>query len=250
MTNGKLAARRVAIGFAVAGGVVVALLGAAFAFRDPLASYFAARALLKAGLDCDTVAVQIPASFLPETVQLAPMRCTSSTGPLASIRFAAPLEVEIDGSEARAVSCAEIDINLRERHRRVTMNTLGDLSRVAGMDQPAVDLLLDWAEVAPRELPPLSVAHALIRRAGERVVEMRNMRVWPEHGGQSMTAVKVHVDKVAALGDATLSGHSNPDKTVMTLVFGKHLGVQVTGTRLGTPRPNVDFKVDFSPEGG
>jgi hypothetical protein len=250
MTKGKPATRRVAIGLAVAGGVGGALLGAAFLFRDPLVSGFAARALLKEGLVCDPVAVHLPASLRPSTVELAPMRCTSAEGPLASIRFVAPLEVEIDGSEARAVSCADIDINLRVQHRRVTMNGLGDLSRVVGLDQPAVDLLLDWTALAPRDVPPLSVARVLVRRSGERVVEMRNMRLWMENGGQSMSAVKVHVDKVAALGDATLSGHSAPVKTVMNLVFGKHLGVQVTGTQLRAPRPNVDFKVDFSPEGG
>lgn len=242
-------AKRIAIVGAVAAGMVVVALGAAFGFRDALASWAAERGMADAGFACDRVAVHVPASFPPSVLQLAPMRCTSASGPVASIRFAEPLDVQLDGLRARSVSCAAIAVNLRQQHRGVKLNALGDLSRVAGMDQPAVDLLLDWAVLAQRRLPSFTAARAVVSRAGHRVVEMRGMRIWPDHGGQSMSAANVRVDKMAAFGDAKLTGHSVPDRTAMTLVFGQHLRIDVTGHRLDERWPKVDFAVSRASAG-
>ena len=171
------------------------------------------------------------------------MACTSATGPLASIHFAEPLDVQLVGTHARSVSCAAIDVDLRAQHRQVTMNALGDVGHVVGLDQPAVDLVLDWAALAPLDLPPFSAIRAVVRRAGIRVMDMRDVRLWPENGGQSMSATEVHVDQVAALGDGTVSGHSTPDRTELTLIFGGHLRVEVTGRQLDSPQPSVKFAV-------
>ena len=235
--------RRLGIVSTIVGGVIVALLGATVVFRDTLATAVAERRIATAGLVCVPVAAHVPASFPPSTLQLAPMDCTSATGPLASIQFAQPLDIQLAGTRARAVTCAAIDVDLRAQHRQVTLNALGDLSHVVGLDQPAVDLVLDWAALAPLDLPPFSAAHAVVRRAGIRVMDMRDLRLWSQDGGRSMSATEVHVDKVAALGDATVSGHSTADLTAVTLLYGGQLRIEVTGRQLDSPQPSVDLTV-------
>ena len=237
--------RRITIVSAIVGGVGIALLGIVVLFRDTLASAVAQRRIASTGLVCDRVSAHVPIAFPPSTLQLAPMRCTAATGPIASIQFVEPLAVQLVGARVSAVTCPAIDVDLRAQHRQVTLNALGDLSHVVGLDQPAVDLVLDWAVLAPLDLPPFSASRALVRRAGVRVMDMQDLRLWSQNGGRSMSAAQVHVDKAAALGDATVSGHSTPDLTALTLVFGAHLQIDVTGRQLDSPQPSINFAVGF-----
>jgi hypothetical protein len=124
----------------------------------------------------------------------------------------------------------------------VTLNTLGTLSAVVGLNQPAVDLVLDWAELSRMPLPAFSAHHATIRRGGQRVVEMRDMVLLPERIGQSMSAREARVDAAGILGAGTLRGRATPQRTSIRLRFGA-MHVEVVGRRLSSPRPTVDFTV-------
>lgn len=235
--------RRIAIVGIVVAGVITASVASAFVVRDPLATLVVARGLGSAGLRCDHVAVHLPASLSPSSFQLAPMRCTRAHGPLAAIRFVAPLVVRLDGAHVHSASCATIDVDLRAQHRTVALNTLGDVSRVVGLDQPGTDLVLDWAALATPGSPPFSAGLAVIRRGGRRAVEIHELRLSPDHDGQSVSGRDVHVDQVSALGAATLRGHATRQRAAITLVFDGHLQVDVTGRHLASPHPAVDFSV-------
>ena len=167
--------RRVLWIVAIVVAVLVALLAGGWWLRDPLASFVATRGMESQGLSCTRVLVQIPAALPPSPIQLAPMRCESKEGPLQSIEFHAPLYVDLEGLGIGLVHSESVTIAHRaQAHRDVELNTLGDITRIAGFDEPAIEMLFDAAQMSARKIPPFFVSHATVLRAGRLVARLRH----------------------------------------------------------------------------
>lgn len=232
--------RIVKVGVAVVGTMAL-LVVAALSFRNPLVSFVAKRIARAGQVECDRIAIRVP--LWPSTFSVEPTRCVVATGPVASIQFLEPLLVRLDGWHVVSASTSAIDVDLRTQRRAVRLNTLGDVSRAVGMEQPGVDLVLDWAALASPRMPPFRAEHAIIRRAGQRAVSLTGLELAPQGSGQSISAAAARVDQVAVLGPARLNGHSTTSRTTLALTFSDHLRIGIAGHHLDTARPTIDFSV-------
>jgi hypothetical protein len=229
---------------AVIAAVLVALLVAGWWLRDPIASFVATRVMESQGLSCTRVLVQVPSSMPPSPIQLAPMRCESAEGPLQSIEFHSPLYVDLDGLGIGLVHSESVTIAHRaQAHRDVQLNTLGDITRIAGFDEPAIEMLFDAAQMSARKVPPFFVTQAKVLRAGRLVATLRDMRVTPMPTGMSISSPDVRVAQAVALGDASLTMTASPDRVIVDVHFQSNLRAKVAAEHMQAVRPSVRFEI-------
>jgi len=82
------------------------------------------------------------------------MRCESDEGPLQSIELKAPIYDELEGLGIGLVHSESVTIALRaQAHRDVELNALGDMTRVVGFDEPAVEMMPHSAQMSARKGP-------------------------------------------------------------------------------------------------
>ena len=236
--------RRILWIVATVAAVFVALLVGAVLLRNPIASFAAKRVMEGHGLSCDPVQSRVPFAIPPSPIELAPMRCESTEGPLRSIRFHTPLYVDLDGLGIGLVHSESVTIALRARpHRDIELNTFGDMSSIVGLDEPAVELMLDFAEMSTRKLPPFLASRANMLRAGRSFATLRDMRVGPVRSGMSISARHMSVGQIAALGDASLRMTASPDRVFADFHFHSMLRLKITTERARARRPNVRFEI-------
>jgi hypothetical protein len=235
---------------AIVAAVLVALLAGGWWLRDPIASFVATRGLEGQGLSCTRVLVQVPAAWPPSPIQLAPMRCESNEGPLQSIEFHTPLYVDLDGFGVGLVHSESVTIAHRaQAHRDVELNTLGDITRIAGFDEPAIEMLFDAAQMSARKVPTFFVSHANVLRAGRLVAKLRDMRVTPMPIGMSISSPDVQVAQASALGDASLTMTASPDRVLVDVHFKSNLNAKVTAEHMRATRPSVRFEIGVGENG-
>jgi len=236
--------RRVLWIVAIVAAVLVALLAGGWWLRNPIASFVATRVMESQGLSCNPVQVRIPSALPPSPIQLAPMRCESSEGPLQSIVFHAPLYVDLEGLGIGLVHSESVTIALRAQpHRNVELNTLGDMTRIVGFDEPAVELMFDSAQMSARKVPPFRVSRANVLRAGQSIATLRDMRVSPMQTGMSISSGDMRVNQASALGDASLVMTASPDRVLVDVHFQSNLRAKVTAEHMRALRPNVRFEI-------
>ena len=242
--------RRISWIVAIVAAVLVALLVGGWWLRDPIASFVATRVMESQGLSCNPVQVRVPSALPPSPIQLAPMRCESNEGPLQSIEFHAPLYVDLEGLGIGLVHSESVTIALRaQAHRDVELNTLGDMTRIVGFDEPAVEMMFDSAQMSTRKVPPFLVSRAIVLRAGRLIATLRDMRVTPRQTGMSISARDVRVNQAAALGDASLTMTASPDRVVVDVHFQSNLRAKVTAEHMRALRPNVRFEIAVGESG-
>jgi len=212
--------------------------------RNQIASLAATRVMARQGLTCDPVQVRVPFAIPPSPIELAPMRCESSDGPLQSIHFHAPTYVDLTGLEIGLMHCASVTIELRAQpHRDVELNTLGDITSIVGLNEPAVELLFDAAQMSARKTPSFLASSATVLRATRPIASLSDMRVTPTHTGLSISVRSVRVNQVSALGEASLRMVASPDYAFTDLHFHSTLHVTVTAEHLRAEHPNVRFEI-------
>ncbi len=229
----------------VSGAFIAILLAFAMGllFRDALASLIAARVLAGRGFHCTEVAMHIPLSrTLP--IHLGATRCSVAAGPLKTIEFKTPLEIHLDRFKLR-LACDSLDIDLHPReHRDIEMNVLGDLARIAGADQPALELMSDAADLSRDDNPPLLAARAVVRLAGKPVTEFRELRVISTETGMVVSSPDCRVDQVALLGSAVLRLVATPTAAIVNVAFkSAHLDIKVELERLDSAKPRAAFTI-------
>src|SRR5450432_4659861 len=181
--------RRVLWIVAIVAAGLVALLVGGWWLRSPIASFVATRVMESQGLSCNPVQVRVPAALPPSPIQLAPMRCESNEGPLQSIEFRTPLYVDLEGLGVGLVHSESLTVVLRAQpHRDVELNTLGDMTRIVGFDEPAVEMMFDSAQMSTRKVPPFFVSRASVFRADRAIATLRDMRVTPMPTWMSVSA--------------------------------------------------------------
>jgi hypothetical protein len=236
--------RRVLWIVAIVAAVLVALLVGGWWLRNPIASFVATRVMESQGLSCSPVQVRVPSALPPSPIQLAPMRCESNEGPLQSVEFHAPLYVDLEGLGLVLVHSDSVTIALRaQAHRDVELNALGDMTRIVGFDEPAVEMMFDSAQMSTRKVPPFLVSRANVLRAGRLIATLRDMRVTPMQTGMSISSRDVRVDQASALGDASLMMTASPDRVLVDVHFQSNLRAKVTAEHMRALRPSVRFEI-------
>jgi hypothetical protein len=223
---------------------VLALTLAGLFFRDALASFGATRLLAQRGFHCDPLSVHVPLMIPPANLQLEPSRCKVSEGPLESVLFTEPVSLHLEGFEVRSLAFTSLEINLRPAAaREVDRNTLGDMSRIVGLDQPALELMFDSAKLSRGRNPSLEAGHAVLRRAGKQVAGFRDLRVATSENGSTISSPHAHLDQAALLGEGALRLTATPTAAVFSVVFAGDLKVKIVLDHIDATRPTADFSV-------
>lgn len=228
----------------IAAAVLAAVLVCGMLLRNPIASLAATRVMASQGLTCDPVQVRVPFAMPPSPIELAPMQCESSDGPLQSIHFHAPTYVDLSGLEIGLMHCASVTVELRPQpHRDVELNTLGDITSIVGLNEPAIELLLDAAQMSARKTPSFLASSATVLRATRPIASLSDMRATPTHTGLAISVRSVRVNQVSALGEASLRMTASPDHVFTDFHFHSGLHVTITAEHLRAERPNVRFEI-------
>lgn len=240
MRRSRSIRRIVLVGLAALLGLFLVVLFA----RHSIATFFVSRVLARKGFDCGPISVHVP--LPPSKLELAATRCKVAEGPLESVEFKEPLSIKLGGLEISALECASLEVNLRSStHKEVDLNTLGDLSRLMGLDQLALELMFGTAKLASDPNPPLRAAQAVLRLAGKQVSSYRDLEVISNAAGMTITSPAVQLDQAALLGAGVLRLTATPTAVTVTVVFAGDLKVKVVLDHIDASRPSADFEISI-----
>lgn len=240
MRRARRTLRIVLIGLAA---LLVLFLVALFA-RHSIATFLVSRVLAKKGFDCEPISVQVP--LPPSRLELAATRCTVAEGPLEWVEFKEPLSIKLSGLEIAALECPSLEVNLRpSTHKEVELNTLGDLSRLIGLDRLVLALMFDSAKLSSNPNPPLLAARAVLRRAGTQVSRYQDLEVVSNEAGMTITSPAVQLDQAALLGAGALRLTATPSAVTVTVLFAGDLKVKVVLDHIDATRPSADFDISI-----
>jgi hypothetical protein len=224
--------------------LIIAVAG--LLLRDAIVSAAVARGLARRGLQCDPVSLHVPLALPPSPLELDATRCGVGEGPIASIEFKEPLLVRLERLTISSLSCASLEIELRPRARRdVELNALGDLTRVAGLDRPVLDLMFDAAAISRDSNPPLLATRALVRRAGRPAIEFHDLRVVSGDEGMTLSSPRATVHQARMLGEGDLLLKATPTAAVATVAYPGSLHVTIVLDHIDATRPKAGFRVVF-----
>ena len=222
---------------------VVALVALA-ATRHRIASAAAKAGLEDNHLACAPVRAHAPLAIVPDRVRLDPMRCESDRGPMRLVRFRSPVIVEMDGFDPRAIRSHRADLVLRPRDTEAAdTNTLGDLLDVTGVADPLIALLLDASDLAAFDAPALLIDRLRLFRGRQHVADLRAFRL--RHDGRAvvLTGGPVTMQAVAGVEVDTLVARATRERATAR-VTAHGLAAVMEGSRLASPRPRFEFRVD------
>ena len=225
-------------GWVVLAALLVVSLVALLA-RDAVVSLVAGRALAKKGFDCDRVSVHVP--LPPSTLELAATRCKLAEGPLEWIEFKEPLFVTLDGFAIASLVCGSLEVNLRPTaHKEVTLNTLGDLTRIAGVEQQVLELMFDSATLSADANPPLFATHAVLRLGGKEVTTYEDMKVVSTETEMTVTSPSIRLAQPAVLGPGVLRLTARPTAVTLQVAFAD-FKIKIVLDHVDATRPTADF---------
>jgi hypothetical protein len=222
--------------------------GSLLAFRDAIVSAAAARALARRGVHCGPISVHLPLSLPPSPITVGATRCELAEGPLRAIEFQGPLSIHLDGFKVGSVTCASIEVDLRPRVQRdVELDVLGDLSRLVGLEQAALDLMFDTAELSGRKAPRFLAAQAVVSREGQVVIRFHELDVTSGDEGMTVSSPRACFEPAAVLGEGPLVLKATPTLAVVTFAFSKSMRVEIVLDRIDGARPAAQFKLALEP---
>jgi hypothetical protein len=200
-------------------------IGGLVFFRDAVLSALATRSMARRGLLCGKVVLHVPLALPPSPVVMEATRCEVAEGPLAAVELKAPLFIHLEGFQVGSIRCASAEVHLRPRApREVALNALGDLTRLVGLEQAALDLLFDTAALSIQPAPPLRVTELLVRRAGKLVISFQDLELTSSDAGH------LRAGRRAGRGAAAAEGHPHRG--------GGHLRRRRAPEGQGGPRPH------------
>ncbi len=207
--------------------------------RDAVVSFFAGRALAKKGFDCDRISVHVP--LPPSTLELAGTRCKVAEGPLEWIEFKEPLFIKLEGLSIGSLGCGSIELNLRpSTHKEVTLNTLGDLTRIAGVEHQVLELMFDSATLSSGVHPPLFAAHAVLRLGGKEVATYEELKVVSTETAMTVTSPSVRLAQFAVWGPGVLRLTASPTAVTLKVAFAD-FKIKIVLDHVDATRPTADF---------
>jgi len=227
-------------------GAWLALSAAGLIFRDPIASYAAAKVMASKGFECNAVSVHVPLRLPPSPVVLEPAQCGVKEGPLESIEFKSPVRVVLHGAGIEIIRVASLSLDLRVRGQPdVEMNTLGDVTKLLGADHPAIELMIDTAVLSKEKSPPVLAEEVKVTRGGEPVAELHEMRVVSTSEGVVVTSPRAHISQAAPLGEGSLRVEASSTTARANVVFLNKLKVKLVVDHIGAAKPTANFDISL-----
>ena len=213
-------------------------------FRDAVLSAVVDRALAQRGLRCGPVSLHLPLALPPSLVVLGPSRCEVDEGPVEAVEFKEPLSIHLLGLQVGSLSCAAVEIDLRARgQRQVELNALGDVSRLAGLQRPALDLMFDAAALSGQPAPPVLVARALVRRAGKVIIGFQDLEVTTTEAGMTLSSPRATFEPAGVLGGGPLLVKATPTAVVATFAFSSRVEARIVLDHVDATRPSAEFSL-------
>jgi hypothetical protein len=184
----------IVLGFAV-------LTGLGYGFRGEIATrVFAVAVDAREGVRCSHPRLEIGSAL--ETVEMAPIECSFSRGPVASAQTFTPTKITLKGFGAKQVHVARAVMNFRERDvSKIPSNTLEDIANITGMRDQLIKAVLDASDMYSSDAPTVSVDQLTILRERKRESVIHDFVMtqdgpWNRSQGSK---VEVGLDGVASL---------------------------------------------------
>lgn len=148
--------------------VAFAIAGAAYAFRNPLATAAFAYAVdHNQQLSCTHPDVEVTRS-LGELI-IGPVACDVRGKPLLRVTTTARTFIELGASGPKSIEVGHATFNYRERDISAAhTNTAADIGKIVGMSDSLIKGMLDAAEMYSADTPAISVERLTMMRAGKR----------------------------------------------------------------------------------
>jgi hypothetical protein len=223
-------------------------VGGLLCFRDAILSFLAARVLARRGIRCGPISLHLPLALPPSPIVLGATRCELAEGPIVALAFKEPLSIQLDGFKVGSITCASVEVDLRPRPRReVELNTLGDLTRLVGLEQAALDLMFDTAALSSQKAPPFQAGQAVVRREGQPVIRFHELEVTSSDQGMTVSSPRACFDPAAVLGEGPLVLKATSTLAVVTFAFSKSLRVEIVLDHIDAGRPTAEFRLALEP---
>lgn len=218
---------------------LVALLGLAYLFREPLATRITAYMLDRSGdMKCTHPEIRIASSL--RQITATPFECEMfKPGPLKSFKAESDVVVQLDGLKVALIRVARATMEQHDREvPKVKSNALGDMSNLVGVRDGLLKGMLDASESYSPGGPVMEVDTLVAKRDGKVESVMKDFRRSFEDGWERQHA-------------ARMEGGAAPDFVAM-----RDFDMRVTKSRgklsldvyLGKPErgedPDVELKMD------
>jgi hypothetical protein len=233
------------VSFAVLGGL-------GYVFRNSLATRVFALAVDQSDdVSCSHAAIQIAKSL--DAVEIAPVDCSFSSGPLASAETFATTRIAFKGFGVGQIHVTRAAMNFHKRDvSDIPSNTLEDMANITGMRDQLMKAVLDASEMYSPNVPPVSIDHLTVLREHKResVIHdfvMTQDGVWNRSRGAK---VDVGIEGLAALRNFDRRVTDTRGKLTLDLYLGDadpgekpDTQLQLDGRNLN--RPNRRFELSL-----
>jgi hypothetical protein len=225
---------------------VIVLAALAYIARDSVSSFMFGLALdQRRGFHCSHPTLRVTRDF--QRISVAAFACELGTSPVA--RFdTGPATIVLRGIHAERVEVEAATLDYRPRDTsHVQMNTLGDLTQVAGISTNFVKSMLDASEMYSLNAPIVVVNELSAKRAGKLESRMHGLRrstreLWDrtqiqrlDPAGQALVSVRnLDMEVTPSRGHMSAS-----------IRIGGEPGVELhlRGEALNTPRPRMQLSL-------
>jgi hypothetical protein len=223
-------------------------VGGLLCFRDAILSVVAARVLARRGIRCGPISLHLPLALPPSPIVLDATRFELAEGPLMAIAFQEPLSIHLEGFKVGSITCVSVEVALRPRRRReVELNALGDLTRLVGLEQAALDLMFDTAALSSQKAPPFLAAQAVVSREGTPVIRFHELDVSSSAEGMTVSSPQASFEPASLLGEGPLVLKATSTLAVVTFAFSKSLRVEIVLDHIDAVRPTAEFRLALEP---
>jgi hypothetical protein len=238
----------IGISLSLLAALLLLSIGSLILFRDAILAVVAAWALARRGIRCGPISLHLPLKLPPSPIVLRATRFELAQGPLMAVEFKGPVSVNLDGFKAGPITCASIEVDLRPRVKReVELNAMGDLTRVVGLEQAALDLMFDTAALSSQKAPPFLAAQAVVSREGKVVIRFQELDVTTSEEGITVSSPRASFEPASLLGEGPLVLKATTTLAVVTFAFSKNFRVEIVLDHIDAIRPTAEFRLALEP---
>lgn len=236
----------------IALAALVLLLGAAYAFRDPLATRVTAYMLDRSGdMQCTHPNIHVSSSL--KLITLSPFECEMfKPGPLKAMKAESDVFLHLDGLSLTRIEVKRASMDQRDRDTsHVKSDTLGDVANIVGVRDGLVKGMLDASESFSPGGPVWHADTLIAKRNGKVESVMKDFRRTFEDGFERQHAARMEGGGgVIAMRDFDMRVNKHRGKLSLALHFGKpergenpdmELKMEASGLDQDTPRVSMSL---------
>ena len=244
--------RKLATALLITLACILVLTGAAYIFRNPLATRIAAVALDRSHeLRCTHPDIRIAASL--QRITLSPFECKiDKPGPLAAFKADSEVVLTLRGLTLTRIYVARAIMDQRERDvKDVDSNTLGVLANMVGVRDNLLKGMLDASESFSPGGPVIEADTMIAKRGGKLDSVMKHFRSSYEDGWQRQRAERLEGGPdFVQLRDFDMRVTKSRAKLRLAMHFGKpkhgeepDVSLKMDATGLDEKRPHVNMRL-------